>query len=383
MYRILLIAIALIVYGSLFPWQYNPAHGPGNPILQLIHSWPRHVRDASVGDVIVNLLLYIPVGMFGYLAMQRFRFIGPVVLGFVLSSLIEIAQFYDVSRDSSPLDVACNTIGSGLGVLLGIVFSESLMASLHNRGLTRGLHPSGPLVLLFVWVGYLILPVFPLTMHIRMKVQALLHADFSALELVTNCVLWLIVARLLAAIYPTATAWKILLLLSLLAPAKILIAYRTTTVAELAGVVAALVLWLPLSYWKRRTLSLAVLTILIIILRGMSPFHFTSGAAPFRWIPFVSLIDSERESSLIMLCYKSFTYGAAIWLLWSVRRNLVAVVSVVAAILTAIEIAQTHLPGHVAETTDPLLAIIFGSVFWFLETRQKQPAASQKEFASQ
>lgn len=198
MYRILLIAIALIVYGSLFPWEYNPHHAHGNPILLLVHSWPRHVRDASVGDVIVNLLLYVPVGMFGYLAMvrhARLRFTVPIVLGFVLSTLVEVAQVYDVSRDSSPLDVTCNTIGSGLGVLLGIVFSKSLLASLRNRGLTRALHPSGPLVLLFVWIGYLILPVFPLTTHVRMKLQAFLHTPFSGLELLTSCVLWLIVAR--------------------------------------------------------------------------------------------------------------------------------------------------------------------------------------------
>ena len=268
-----------------------------------------------------------------------------------------------------PLDVLCNTIGTTLGVLLGIVFRESLLASLRRRNLVRALHPSGPLVLLFVWIGYQILPVFPLSTHVRGKLALLQHPHFSSVELIVSFTAWLIVARLLEAMYARDMAWKALLVLSLLAPAKIVIERRAPTPSELAGVVLAVIGWrLLFCRWRHSTGFLAGLAMVAIVLRGLAPFHFTESAAPFGWIPFVSLIESEREGGLVVLCFKSFFYGAAIWLLWSSRHNLVLATTIVAALLAFIEIAQIYLPGHVAETTDPILALIFGSIFWFLQT---------------
>jgi len=44
--------------------------------------------------------------------------------------------------------------------------------------------------------------------------------------------------------------------------------------------------------------------------------------------------------------------------------------ALVAALLLAVELAQTHLPGHVAEITDPLIAI-FASFALAMVTRQR------------
>ena len=40
MYRILLLVIALIVYGSLYPWDFHPAQLAASPLWILLHSWP-------------------------------------------------------------------------------------------------------------------------------------------------------------------------------------------------------------------------------------------------------------------------------------------------------------------------------------------------------
>ena len=62
------------------------------------------------------------------------------------------------------------------------------------------------------------------------------------------------------------------------------------------------------------------------------------------------------------VCY----YASAIWLLRAAGMRLLHSVTIVAAILAAIEIAQIHLPGRTAETTDPLLAILMGFVLLIL-----------------
>ena len=62
---------------------------------------------------------------------------------------------------------------------------------------------------------------------------------------------------------------------------------------------------------------------------------------------------------------KIFWYTSAVWLLASVMRLRYAI-AVVAAVLAAIEIAQMRLPGRVAESTDPILAILMGFVLFIL-----------------
>jgi len=45
LYRILLIVIALIVYGSLYPFDFHSTQLAGSPLWVLIHSWPTHVQS--------------------------------------------------------------------------------------------------------------------------------------------------------------------------------------------------------------------------------------------------------------------------------------------------------------------------------------------------
>jgi VanZ family protein len=372
LYRILLITVLLIAYGSLWPWQYKPAHATGSPPLILLHSWPAKIDASDIEDIVVNLLLYLPVGMFGYLALdrhqhRRLRVIGPIVLGFVLSCAIEMTQIFDNTRNCSALDVLCNTVSTALGVLLGFVFRESLLASLRRPASAHIRHASGPLVLLYFWVGFETIPLFPLTAKIAPKLH-LFATNSSVVECLASFTAWLIVARLLEAIYSPTLAWRLLLLLSLLAPAKIFIAQRTITLSELAGLAAALLIYRTGAI---RNWLVASLTVVILVVRGLTPFHFTAHNH-FSWLPFVALLQSQWENGLIVLCEKCFWYGAAVWLLWASGRWLLTATALVATVLAVIEVLQLRLPGRTAEVTDPLLAIILGTVLWLLETHGRR-----------
>ena len=41
MYRLLLLVIALIVYGSLYPWHFDFDRSGANPLWVLLHAWPQ------------------------------------------------------------------------------------------------------------------------------------------------------------------------------------------------------------------------------------------------------------------------------------------------------------------------------------------------------
>ncbi len=85
-------------------------------------------------DVAVNIIGFIPFGFFcaGFLVkIHRFKtfalYMITVLLGFGLSSAIELLQVYLPTRDSSLTDLICNVVGTFIGLILfqTIVFSSS------------------------------------------------------------------------------------------------------------------------------------------------------------------------------------------------------------------------------------------------------------------
>jgi hypothetical protein len=94
LYRVLLIVIALIVYESLYLWEFHSAQLAGIPPLVLIHSWPTVVDRFLLRDIAVNLLLYMPVGVCGFLALRQnfrnaFGVTATVLIALVLSTSMD------------------------------------------------------------------------------------------------------------------------------------------------------------------------------------------------------------------------------------------------------------------------------------------------------
>ena len=74
MYRLLLLIVALIVYGSLYPWHF--AASDVNPIAVLLHSWPQRWGLFTAKDVALNVAVYVPLGICAFLAMGWVFFLG-------------------------------------------------------------------------------------------------------------------------------------------------------------------------------------------------------------------------------------------------------------------------------------------------------------------
>lgn len=297
--RILLIVIFLIVYGSLYPFQIRPPE---------FHPWPATLDVSDVGDAVVNLFLYMPVGMFAFLALdrrgdRRSRWILPVGLCCALSCALEFLQIFDKTRVCSLLDVLNNTAGGLIGMLLGARFRSSI---------------SGPVLLIFYWIGYQLCALFGLLAGQR---PAFLH---SPLEAVTVVVAWAVALRLY---------W---------------------TRSELRGT-------------SRLSTTLAFAFTGWLIVRGLAPFHFQATPSRFDWMPFNAMFAADWIVGLPIFLQKSYYYGTAIWLWrysgWSLPRATL----LLGAILGGIEGIQRYLPGRTSEITDPLLAILLGCMLWLLE----------------
>ena len=115
--------IAAVVYGSLIPFDIDPASYSLTNGYGLLS-----IRWAGTGgeDAITNVLVYIPIGLAvvwcaGRRRRSRFHRIPPaIVIGLGVSLLAEALQTGITARVSSWMDVLFNGLGAATGALLGL-----------------------------------------------------------------------------------------------------------------------------------------------------------------------------------------------------------------------------------------------------------------------
>lgn len=371
MRRILLIVILLVIYGSLYPFDFHSRHLPASPLWILLHSWVPVLDRSTVVDIAINVLIYIPVGLFGSLALGPLR---AILLAAALSAGIEMVQLFDRGRLCSTFDLVSNITGGAAGVWLARGYGKSMTRLLgKSRTLLR---PSPALLLLCCWIAYQVFPLIPaLRLYpLRVKITALLHpSSFSLLQMGTTTFEWLAVARLLEEIGFGAGA---LSLLMLIVPGRLLISARSFTWPELTGALAAWVVWNGwLAGEKRRSSLLAWLAVAVLLCRGLVPFHWQSQATPFSWMPFAGFLNGDASWSALVFFEKSFLYGTAVWLFFQSGYPLVIAGLGMAGLLAGIEFLQIHLKGRTPEITEPVYTLILAAFLHLLDSADRNKLA--------
>jgi len=360
--RILLLIVLLIVYGSLYPWHFIPKALPGNPFWILLHAWPEEPLRYFVEDTVVNIAIYVPLGFAAYFSFRRNLYV-PVLLGFLLSTALEMAQLFTPGRITSMMDVSANTSGAALGVALALVF-ESISRRRPVRSPWRS-PDRGALMLVFCWAAWVFFPFFPVLGFYEpsRKLAIFLHSPLLApLPLLSFAAVWFAAGLLLeAAGFEAPRRWAAIALLAI--PAQIFIATRQPLLSELAGAAAGVLLFTLRPAAKAVTRFEAGAFFGVLAFRGLAPFHFAQAAVAFDWIPFGGVLASSWQPAVLVLTGKVFYYGAGVWLPHRAGMRLWRAAVAVAILLAAIEIVQTHLPGRTPEITDPILALLFGFVF--------------------
>jgi glycopeptide antibiotics resistance protein len=91
-------------------------------------------------EYLANVALFLPVGLFLLLLFgTRFWWLA-VAAGLLLTSMIETAQRSIPGRVSDERDIAANTMGAVVGVVIGLVltFPETLRRWAEEDGIQRG-----------------------------------------------------------------------------------------------------------------------------------------------------------------------------------------------------------------------------------------------------
>jgi VanZ family protein len=309
------------------------------------------------GDVLSNVLLYIPLGLFGARAFEslsaRWRVLVMAIVAAVLSTGIEITQFFDQGRATELSDITCNVSGALIGGLVEVV----------ARGRVRGAEGQPFAILLMAsGLGMWLYPFLP-SFHAHGDRFAGL-SSFDALGIFKQTVLWLAAATLVETLAGAARTRVVLPAMALFVMlARLAIPGAGVTGNDLAGAAVGVLGWLfVLSGLQARAKIAAGLFAAFVIVDAFRPFVFLPSPREFGWTPFQGFIDGPRGSASRIFLEKTFIYGCLLWLFH--RSGLTWVTSTLAAaiLVFALRIAQAWIPERSAEITDVLMVLILAAV---------------------
>ncbi|HET7132421.1 MAG TPA: VanZ family protein [Gammaproteobacteria bacterium] len=356
-------SLCLIVYGSLFPFDFN--HN-GRSLLET--ALGLGFRRTTRGDVVANLMLYVPLGL-GLVPLFRARYnrlaalAATVTAGLLLSFAIEVLQAYTSTRISSLTDLLLNgasTLAGGVAALLLDRFASVLRIT--DTPGRAAADPTALVVLLF-WFCFRLAPFVPTIDWQKYKnalKPLLLNPEARPLSIFSYVVGWLVADHALRRCVKGANPWLALALAAVVVVAgRLVIVDKVLSPAELI----ALPLCLPFAAVlarvadTRHAAALAVAAAAVVAIQGVEPLAWSSTATPFSWLPFRNSISGNLELGYTVLFEKAFWYGALIWLGTGAGLRLRAATITTVLLLTTIEVAQQWLPGRSPEITDPLLAV--------------------------
>jgi VanZ family protein len=281
---------------------------------------------------------------------------------------MELLQFYVPGRETSLADVCSNTIGSIVGAAAGLLLHQRFGADL-LKPLRK--HQSTGLILV-CWLGYRLFPYAPvIDLHKYWHaIRPLLVApELPPLNLYRHTVIWLVLALLLDELFDTA--WKGIvfpLSVALLLCSRIVIVDAILSPAEVLGAALAVLCWFGfLARLPARKSVLFVLFVILVILQALEPFHFSSSARPFTWVPFQGFLHGSIALNAQSFLEKTFLYGSLVWLAVRAGWSWNTAVPVCGALVFALRLSQVYIPGRSAEITDVIILLMMSGVIGLLD----------------
>ncbi|WP_164880794.1 VanZ family protein [Aestuariirhabdus litorea] len=370
------LSVLLITYGSLYPFNFSGSE-EHQLWSELMQGWNGR---SHMGDILGNVILFIPYGYFAMFSIHRKRLLKVVISGLLLALVLQLCQVYLPSRDANIRDVLWNLIGTAVGIAgarIPLLRADRLLRRYPQLEVF-------PLLVAASWFGYRLMPFVPSIDWQQIKNSLkplLLQPQVSATGILHDTVAWLVVALIWSQFKPAR--WPELLLwmaVPLVFALEVLVIYNSLNLSNVVGALLAAALWIGwLQRDRERTRWLLLMLLAMLVINALAPFELRSQPTEFHWVPFYGFLGGAMMLNTAVIFEKFFLFGAALWLLLQLGVRLPVATLVMVVICLAVEAAQLLFDHHLAEITDPLLVILIALLYRSLQQlreRQRPPATT-------
>jgi len=315
---LLVIIVALILYVSLYPFRFG-ADGPTAMEVLRELSWAR----ASRGDMLNNVLLYVPLGFCIALTVEpRFGRLAGIAAGLVggalLSITMEIMQGSIATRVPSLTDLSLNAAGALAGAIGGSAW-HALGARMTPQANPAGRSGAIALVVLVLWLIARLWPFVPdaSLRQLKRAVRPLFTPEIGWPDLAAFFVGWLVVAQ---AVFHLARRQRsvdvFLIVIAAVLVGRTFTAGNTLEFAELAAIALLLPVLVLISRVEDRGRSALLAAALGTWLASVALLPALGGARDVAIeLPALGEFLGRNAPPPAELAGRAFSYVALTWLL--------------------------------------------------------------------
>ncbi len=370
------ISALLISYGSLYPFNFVALAENTEILSELMYGWNGR---SHMGDILGNVILFIPYGYFGMFFFRRHTSARVLITAAALALILQILQVYLPSRDANIRDVWWNMIGASVGIagaLIPFLRADRFIARHQQLEVF-------PLMVAVSWIGYRLMPFVPSIDWQQIKNSLkplLLSPQLAFTNVLHDAVAWLVIAliwqQLKPAHWPQHLIWLAIPAIFIL---EILIIHNSLSLSNVVGVMMAAAIWILWLNRQPNRLQIGLLLLIsMLVINALQPFEFRSISTSFHWIPFYGFLGGAMMLNTAVVFEKFFLFGAALWLLQRQQVRLLHATIVMVIITFAIEAAQLVFDHHLAEVTDPILVVLIAMLCNTLQRLREQSLQIQE-----
>lgn len=355
----------MVISASLYPfdWDWSRLLAEISSGLPKLRQWV----EPSRRDLIVNLLLYVPLGFIGALLGGPRRWISrllrPLLGAALLSFLIEVLQHGLAPRDPSLADWSLNLASALIGIVLASIYPQLPLRPLSTR--LRRLHIGPGLGLLIaLWLIAHLAPFVPRLRPGRVTAawEASLATPISLSHLLGFFVCYLILGALMRALMRSESYWPwfiSLVVFSLLA--RLAFVGQQLSPDEVAGCLLAL----PFIIFARGLPGMQAqgfffaLSCIGLLLTGLMPTGHVVDTTTL-WTPFIELTGGRGDPGAVAVLERLFIGIGIAWLAATSGHGGSRRLAIPAVIIIGCEFLQQWIPGRIADTSD-IAALLIGA----------------------
>lgn len=330
----------------------------------------REWQTPSQRDAMVNLLLYLPFGLLGSMALEKSgsaisRIFWPVVGASLLSLSIEVVQHALPVRDPSLADWTLNIVSAALGTLAAALYS-ALPVRPFSRRLQRLTIGPAPALLVALWLIAHLAPFVPRLRpgRIESAIESSLAMPFLPGDFFAYLACYLVLGALANALLRRPYFWSgVLSLFSVSLAARLLFVGQHLSPAEASGLLLAIPVIVLLRRLDPRNWEskLFLLTCAAVFVAGVWP-SVESHSAPLEasWLPFAELAGTATDPGALALPERLFLGIGLAWLALTGGTRRIPPLPLVMVVAISAEFLQQWIPGRQPDTTD-IAALLIGA----------------------